>query len=132
MTARSLATGTFGAVRARSRLGRVWSGRNRYLTGALCLVLCAVMVTPIALSMLASVKTTAEAAASPPNYLPGGLSLDGYQRLWAYQRGLPHYLANSLGTALLTIAFTVGLTVPAGYALARLPIPGKSCCSSSC
>jgi multiple sugar transport system permease protein len=77
------------------------------------------------MSVLASVKPTAEAAASPPTYLPHGLSLDSYQRLWTYQQGLPTYLANSLGTALLAIAFTLALTVPAAYALARFAIPGK-------
>ena len=45
-------------------------GRNRYLTAAICVALCAVMLTPIVLSVLASVKTTAEAAAVPPTYLP--------------------------------------------------------------
>jgi multiple sugar transport system permease protein len=45
--------------------------------------------------------------------------------LWTYQQGLPTYLWNSLGTALLTIALTLLLTVPAAYALARFPIPGK-------
>ena len=80
---------------------------------------------PIVLSMLASVKSTAEAAAVPPTYFPHGLSLDSYQRLWTYQAGLPTYLVNSFGTAFLTIAFTLCLTIPAGYALARFPIPGK-------
>ena len=32
---------------------------------------------------------------------------------------------NSLGTALLTIVFALALTIPAGYALARFPIPAK-------
>jgi multiple sugar transport system permease protein len=55
--------------------------------------------------MLASVKPTAEAAASPPTYLPHSLSLDRLQRLWTLPgRGLPTYLFNSLGTALLAIA----------------------------
>ena len=102
-----------------------WSGRNRYLTAALCVAVCAVMLAPITLSVLASLKTTAEAAAVPPTYIPTELSLDSYQRLWDYQAGLPVYLGNSFGTALLTIAITLALTVPAGYALARFPIPGK-------
>jgi multiple sugar transport system permease protein len=83
------------------------------------------MLTPLVLSILASVKTTAEAAALPPTYLPHSLSLDSYQRLWDYQHGLPTYLANSFGTAFVAIALTLGVTVPAGYALARFPIPGK-------
>ncbi len=104
---------------------RTWSGRTKYLTAALCVAVCAVMLAPITLSVLASLKSTAEAAAVPPTYIPHELSLDSYQRLWDYQAGLPVYLGNSFGTALLTIAITLVLTVPAGYALARFPIPGK-------
>ena len=110
------------AVAARVRL-RV--GRTGYLLAALCIAICTVMLLPLVMSVLASVKPTAEAAASPPTYLPHALSLDSYERLWTYQQGLPTYLANSLGTALLAIAFTLLLTIPAAYALARFPIPGK-------
>jgi multiple sugar transport system permease protein len=99
--------------------------RRGYLIGAVCVAICAVMLMPLVMSVLASVKPTAEAAATPPTYVPHGLSLDSYQRLWTYQEGLPTYLFNSLGTALMAIAFTLVLTVPAGYALARFPVPGK-------
>jgi multiple sugar transport system permease protein len=101
------------------------AARGRYLMGAVCVAIATVMLLPLAASVLASVKPTAEAAASPPTYLPHSLSLDSYQRLWTYQQGLPTYLLNSLGTALLAIAFTLLLTVPAAYALARFPIPGR-------
>ncbi|MDQ7907504.1 carbohydrate ABC transporter permease [Phytohabitans sp. ZYX-F-186] len=111
--------------RREPRRGSGGPGRTRYLVGAICLAICAVMLMPLVMSVLASVKPTAEAAASPPTYLPHSVSLDSYQRLWSYQQGLPTYLWNSLGTALLTIAFTLLLTVPAAYALARFPIPGK-------
>ena len=104
---------------------RVWDGRTRYLVGAMCLTICVVMLTPIVLSVFASVKSTAEAAAIPPTYFPHEISLDSFQRLWSYQAGLPTYLGNSFATAFMTIAFTLALTIPAGYALARFPIPGK-------
>jgi multiple sugar transport system permease protein len=118
------------AIAARRRSRRAVAVRPRprrggYLLGALCVAICTVMVLPLVVSVLASLKPTAEAAASPPTYLPHALSLDSYERLWTYQQELPTYLFNSLGTALLTIAFTLALTVPAAYALARFPIPGK-------
>jgi multiple sugar transport system permease protein len=119
------ATMELGRARATGAAIRARAGRSRYLVGAVCVAICTVMLLPLAMSVLASVKPTAEAAASPPTYLPHALSLDSYERLWTYQQGLPTYLANSLGTALLTIAFTLVLTVPAAYALARFPIPGK-------
>jgi multiple sugar transport system permease protein len=104
---------------------RVWAGRNRYLTSAVCLTISAFMLAPIVFSVLTSVKTRAEVAAVPPTYFPHELSLDNYARLWSYQAGLPTYFGNSLATAFMTIAFTLLLTIPAGYALARFPIPAK-------
>ena len=71
------------------------------------------------------VHPPATAAAQPPTYVPTALSLDSYTRLWGYQAGLPTYLVNSLGTALVTIVIALGLTIPAGYALARFSIPMK-------
>jgi multiple sugar transport system permease protein len=105
--------------------GRFWSGRSKYLLGAISIVICLMMVTPIVLSVAASLKTTEEAAAVPPTYFPSELSTDNYQKLWDYGSGLPRYLGNSTITAALTIAMTLALTVPAGYGLARFPIPGK-------
>jgi multiple sugar transport system permease protein len=112
-------------ARARTAQLRGRVGRRGYLVGALCVALCTVMLLPLLASVLASLKPTAEAAASPPTYLPRTVSLDSYERLWTYQQGLPTYLFNSFGTALLTIAFTLLLTVPAAYALARFPVPVK-------
>jgi multiple sugar transport system permease protein len=100
-------------------------GRSGYLVGAVCFAIIAVMLAPLVMSVFASVKPTAEAAATPPTYVPHGISIDSYERLWSYQEGLPVYLWNSLATALLTIAFTLLLTVPAAYSLARFPVPGK-------
>jgi multiple sugar transport system permease protein len=99
--------------------------RHRYLVAAVWVALCTVMVLPLVVSVLASLKPTAEAAASPPTYWPDAFSLDSYERLWTYQQGLPVYLFNSLWTAVLTIVFTLLLTVPAAYGLARFPVPGK-------
>lgn len=113
------------SVVMRRPLARFWDGRTKYLLGAICLFICVVMVLPIALSVLASVKNTAEAAALPPTYVPHEISLDSYARLWTYQAGLPAYLGNSFSTAFLTIAITLVLTVPAGYSLARFKVPGK-------
>jgi multiple sugar transport system permease protein len=104
---------------------RVWAGRNRYLVGAVCLAIGVVMLMPIVFSVFASVKTRAESAAVPPTYFPHEISLDNFARLWSYQAGLPTYLGNSFATAFLTIAFTLLLTIPAGYGLARFPIPRK-------
>jgi len=104
---------------------RFWEGRSKYLLGAICIAICLVMITPLVLSVAASLKAPAEAAAVPPLYFPSKISLENYDKLWNYASGLPHYLGNSLFTAFMTIVITLLLTVPAGYGLARFPIPGK-------
>jgi multiple sugar transport system permease protein len=106
-------------------LNRPFAGHAKYLAGAACIALCTIMFLPLVASVLASFKSTIEAAAVPPTYLPHSLSLDSYVRLWNFGAGLPTYLLNSGGAALLTIVFCLCLTVPAGYALARFSIPGK-------
>jgi multiple sugar transport system permease protein len=111
--------------RRRGRLARAWAHPAKFLVGALCVAICVIMLAPLLASVLASLKTTDEAAALPPTYFPHTLSLDSYQRLWNYQAGLPTYLFNSAGAALLTIAFCLAMAVPAGYALARFPLPAK-------
>jgi multiple sugar transport system permease protein len=104
---------------------RVMQRRTGYLVAAICVALCTIMITPLALTILASLKTTREAAALPPTYVPHELSFDSYVKLWNYQAGLLTYVANSGITACLTILFCLVLTIPAGYALARFPVPGK-------
>lgn len=104
---------------------KIMQRRAGYLVAAICVALCTIMIMPLALTILASLKTTLEAAALPPTYIPHELSFDSYVKLWNYQAGLPTYVANSGITACLTILFCLALTIPAGYALARFPVPGK-------
>ena len=104
---------------------RARHGHTKYLTAAACVVLATVMLLPLLASVLASLKSTTESAAVPPTYFPHGLSLDSYIRLWEFQAGVLTYLGNSAGAAMLTILFCLALTIPAGYALARFPIPFK-------
>ena len=120
------AEGTIARPRTRSNfIAAFWQGRTKYLLGAIMIVLALVMLLPIYATITASVKLPAEAAAIPPTYFPQTFSVESYQKLWDYQHGLPRYLFNSFATAFLAILFTVCLTVPAGYALARFPVPGK-------
>jgi multiple sugar transport system permease protein len=110
---------------SQARRGFGQDRRAGYLVAACCVALSALMLLPLVASVLASFKTTVEAAAVPPTYFPHALSLDSYARLWNFQAGLLTYLGNSAGTAGLTILFCLALTIPAGYALARFPIPFK-------
>jgi multiple sugar transport system permease protein len=104
---------------------RLWQGRTAYLSGAICLALSAVMLAPIVFTIIASFKDRKEQLAVPPHYLTHEPSLESYAKLWNYQDGLAVYLFNSTATAFLAITFSLVLTIPAGYALARLRVPGR-------
>ena len=124
MSAEYTLQGPASAVAQRA-FGTSLEGRGKYLLGAICLAISAIMIAPLALTVIASFKSTIEQAAIPPTYFTHAISLDSYAQLWSYQDGLPRYLFNSAATAVLTILFSLGLTIPAGYALARFPVPGK-------
>ena len=114
-------------TRTRAAEGRIAGERGgvRYLVGAICVFLIALMLAPLVFSLLASLKPSAEAAAVPPTYLPSALSIENYLKVFEWQQGLGSYLLNSLGTAALAIVMCLVLSVTAGYGLARFKIPGK-------
>ena len=97
---------------------------TRYLVAAIAIFIAALMLSPIILSFLDSIKTTSDAAASPPNYLPQALSLENYGKILSYQAGLWTYVSNSLIVAALAIVIVIAITVPAGYGLARFNFRG--------
>jgi multiple sugar transport system permease protein len=95
------------------------------VVAVVALLVSALMLLPLVMTFLSSIKTAAEASAVPPHYLPSSLSLENYLKVVHYQAGLGTYLFNSLAVALLTIALCLALAVPAGYGLARFPIPAR-------
>ena len=103
---------------------RVRQGRE-YLIAALCVAVIIIMLWPLVMSFLASVKPAAEASTPPPNYLPRALSLENYKAVATYHQGVWVYVKNSLAVAGMTIGLCFVLAVPAGYGLARFPVPGK-------
>ena len=56
------ATMELGRARATGAAIRARAGRARYLLGAVCVAICTVMLLPLVMSVLASLKPTAEAA----------------------------------------------------------------------
>ena len=98
---------------------------QRYLVGAICVLVITLMLGPIALSFFASIKTPAEASASPPNYLPQSLGPENYLKVIDYQAGLATYASNSFLVAAIAIVLCLVLAVPAGYGLARFKLPAK-------
>ncbi|MBN9307473.1 MULTISPECIES: carbohydrate ABC transporter permease [unclassified Devosia] len=97
----------------------------RYLLAAIAVFISALMLAPVVLSFFASIKSKADASATPPTYLPHSFSLENYRNILDYQAGLWTYVGNSLLVAALAIVLVVALAVPAGYGLARFRFRGK-------
>jgi multiple sugar transport system permease protein len=91
----------------------------------IALLVSALTLLPLVMTFLSSIKTPAEASAVPPHYLPSALSIENYLKVLHYQAGLGTYLFNSLAVAFLTILLCLVLAIPAGYGLARFPIPAR-------
>jgi multiple sugar transport system permease protein len=98
---------------------------SEYLIAAICVAVIVIMLWPLVMSFLASVKPAAEAASPPPAYLPKALSLENYRTVATYHQGVWVYVQNSLAVAAMTIGLCFLLAVPAGYGLARFEVPGK-------
>ena len=103
---------------------------NRFLARHLPIIIVSIvivtlMVSPLMASFFASIKSPAEAGSVPPTYFPSEFSIRNFQTVWDYGAGLLTYVRNSTLTAFFTIALCLGLSVPAGFALARFRIPFK-------
>ena len=120
---------TAAAIAARSdAIAATPQGRRSataWLVAAACVAVIAIMAAPMALSLLASIKTPADASAVPPHYLPQALSFENYEKVIGYEAGLATYVGNSALVAFMTIAACIALAAPAGYGLARFALRGK-------
>jgi multiple sugar transport system permease protein len=96
-----------------------------WLMAAICIAVITLMLMPLVMSFLASLRPLAETSAVPPTYLPSALSFENYQKVANYQQGIWSYVRNSTLVAGMTILLCLALSVPAGFALARFPVPGK-------
>jgi multiple sugar transport system permease protein len=80
-------------------------------------VLTAIMLFPVYWMINESFTTDQNIRKTPPNLFPVGGTLDGYRAVLSQQ--VP-YLSNSLLIGLATVAVTLVIAAPAGYALAKL------------
>lgn len=87
-------------------------------------VLTAIVVGPMAWALVTSLKTEANIAAFPPTFLPSPATLSSYADVFK-QRNFAIELFNSVFYAGASIALTLAVSVPAGYAASRLQFPGK-------
>jgi multiple sugar transport system permease protein len=90
---------------------------------ALVLAGLALYAMPFAWQLLTSLTPEAELLRASAR-LPSHLTLEHYRVVLA-RSPLPRALLNSAGVAAATTALALALGLPAAYALARLPVPGR-------
>jgi multiple sugar transport system permease protein len=93
------------------------TSRRTWWRTAVGLVVTAVMLFPVYWMVNVSFTRTEDMRRTPPALLPIDGTLDGYRAVLHQQ--LP-YLGTSLIVGLGTVALTLAITAPAGYALAKL------------
>ncbi|MGE5377708.1 MAG: carbohydrate ABC transporter permease [Bacteroidota bacterium] len=122
---------------ARGRRVRIQHVLGRIVLYFLVLILVFVVVAPFVWMILSSISAQTELSAVPPHWIPRQPTLARYQALFmgAAKNGavLPagvekflHGLANSMIISIMTTIICVAGGSMAAYALARVPIPGKS------
>ncbi len=97
--------------------------RRRAIGDLIVLVLLLAYAVPFFWQVLTSFKPDSELLRLPP-LLPSHLTLAHYGAVLGHSL-MPRALVNSLGIAALTTLLALVLSLPGGYALARLPIPAK-------
>lgn len=90
-----------------------------------CILIAALMLFPLVMLVLTSLKTSAEASASPPTYWPKKISVENFAALSAAGVGILRYIFNSLIVALGTVVGTVVLATLGGYGFARFQFRGR-------
>jgi multiple sugar transport system permease protein len=109
---------THTASRALPRRALPRRGRRRAgAMTAIGLVATAIMLFPVYWMINVSLTPDQDLRKTPPRLFPAGATLAGYRQVLGQQ--LP-YLGTSLLVGLGTVALTLALSAPAGYALAKL------------
>lgn len=96
--------------------------RTWWKTG-LGLIFTALMLFPVYWIVNVSFTRTSDLRKSPPSLLPLNPTLEGYTA--ALNQQLPH-LTTSLILGVATVALTLVIAAPAGYAMSLLALPGRN------
>lgn len=90
------------------------------------LVIVGLYVFPVYWMVTGSIKSENDLFASPPQLLPLRPQLGAWRDKILHDPAVFHYIANSFIVASGTMLLSVALAAPAAYALAQLPMRGKS------
>jgi len=95
--------------------------RRTWWKTALGVLFTAIMLFPVYWMLNASLTRTRDLRADPPHWFPWDPTVEGYQAVFDQQLGA---LGTSLFVGLGSVALTVAIAAPAGYALALLHLRG--------
>lgn len=109
-------------AQAQSPAGFVSS--RRWLVWSAIAALCAWVLVPIYLVALGALGGRQGVYQWPKTILPTGISIEPFV-LFLRTEGVANSFLNSLGAAGITVALSIALGAPAGYALARYSFAGK-------
>lgn len=97
---------------------------ERLISRMIVAVLTAIVVCPMAWALMTSLKTEASVIAFPPSFLPSPATLASYVAVFK-QKNFASELFNSVLYAGASIALTLAVSVPAGFAASRLTFSSK-------
>jgi multiple sugar transport system permease protein len=110
-----------------TRTVRRGGGWPRWLSGTnLAALLIALFVAaPLYWLVATAFKSTSDVAASPPDYFPTAPTGGNFKQAFETYN-FAQYIENSAVVSIVTTVLVLGLGIFAGYALARLPVRGKT------
>jgi multiple sugar transport system permease protein len=96
------------------------------LSTSLSLVFLSFFLFPIYWMVVSSFRSKAEIFHYPPQIIPTSIDTSVWTNRILFDHGIVQYIANSMVVATGTMALTLFLSVPAAFAIAQLPVRGKS------
>jgi multiple sugar transport system permease protein len=94
------------------------------LVHAMLGLLAAFALFPLLWMLAVSLMAPGEASAFPPPLLPSAATLGNYRALFE-REGIARTLGNSFALAAMATVLSLAFNTTAGYAFARLPLPGR-------
>ncbi|RKN03149.1 carbohydrate ABC transporter permease [Streptomyces radicis] len=92
-------------------------------TWTVCSLIAVMFLLPLVALLVTVIKSPEAAAASPPAYLPDGVSTENFAALTESRAGLWRYVANTFLVSCGTVLLTVVVATLAGYGFARFRFP---------
>lgn len=108
---------------ARARRPRAQGRMPTWAWWTVCSLIAVMFLLPLVALLVTVVKSPEAASASPPSYLPDGVSGENFAALTDSREGLWRYVLNTFVVSCGTVLLTVTVATLAGYGFARFRFP---------